>query len=160
MKLSDFMVPDAIVPELASQERDDVIRELVTSLASAGSIAKDQVDKIAEQIIERENQGSTGIGKGIAVPHIKHESVKEIVGTIGCSPIGIDFSSLDKAPVFSVMLLLSPPNNPDRHLEAMESLFSHLQRDMFRKFLRQAETREAILDLIAEADEAPQQSGL
>jgi nitrogen PTS system EIIA component len=54
------------------------------------------------------------------------------------------------------MLLISPTNKPEKHLEAMEKLFSHLQRDMFRKFLRQAETTEAIIDLIQEADEAPQ----
>ena len=94
------------------------------------------------------------------MPHIKHESVTDIIGTIGVSSEGIDFNSLDKAPVFSVLLLLSPPNNPDRHLEAMEKLFSHLQRDMFRKFLRQAENREEIVDLLAEADESPQDSGL
>ncbi len=160
MKLSDFMVADAIVPNLTGDDRDAVIRELVESLANANAIPKEQVDEITQQIVERENQGSTGIGKGIAVPHIKHAAVKNIVGTIGCSKAGIDFASLDKAPVFSVMLLLSPPNNPDRHLEAMESLFSHLQKDMFRKFLRQADTAEAIMDLIAEADESTQQSGL
>jgi mannitol/fructose-specific phosphotransferase system IIA component (Ntr-type) len=88
------------------------------------------------------------------VPHIKHPSVQQIVGTIGCSKEGVDFASLDKAPVYSVLLLISPPNNPDRHLEAMESLFSHLQREMFRKFLRQAETREEIEDLLQEADES------
>ena len=160
MKLSDFMVADAIVPNLTGDDRDAVIRELVESLANANAIPKEQVDEITQQIVERENQGSTGIGKGIAVPHIKHAAVKNIVGTIGCSKAGIDFASLDKAPVFSVMLLLSPPNNPDRHLEAMESLFSHLQKDMFRKFLRQSDTAEAIMDLIAEADESTPQSGL
>ena len=94
------------------------------------------------------------------MPHIKHDSVTEITGTIGCSAAGIDFNSLDKAPVYSVLLLLSPWNNPDRHLEAMESLFAHLQRERFRKFLRQSETQEAIIDLIQEADEAQQESGL
>jgi nitrogen PTS system EIIA component len=160
MNLSDFMVADALVPNLKSTSRDDVIRELVEALARAGRINKSVVNEITKNLIEREKQGSTGIGKGIAVPHIKHASVTEIVGTIGRSKDGIDFSSLDKAPVYSVLLLLSPPNNPDRHLEAMESLFAHLQRDMFRKFLRQAETKEAIVDLLMEADESRQESGL
>ena len=75
MKLSDFMVADAITAELSSQNRDEVIRELVGSLANAGQISAGQVQEISQKIIERENQGSTGIGKGIAVPHIKHESV-------------------------------------------------------------------------------------
>ncbi|MCK4628221.1 MAG: PTS sugar transporter subunit IIA [Sedimentisphaerales bacterium] len=160
MKLSDFMVSEAIVPQLQSTSRDDAVRELVEALAHAGKVATKQVDEIVQKIIERETQGSTGIGKGIAVPHIKHPSTTEIVGTIGCSRNGIEFNSLDKAPVYSVLLLLSPPNDPDRHLEAMESLFAHLQRDRFRKFLRQSESTEAIIDLIQEADEAQQESGL
>lgn len=154
MNLSDFMVADAMIPELKGQSRDEVIRELVSALATAGKIGAGDVEEITLKIIEREKQGSTGIGKGIAVPHIKHPSVKQIVGTIGCSKRGLNFASLDKAPVFSVLLLLSPPNNPDRHLEAMESLFAHLQRDLFRKFLRQVNTREEIMDLIKEADES------
>lgn len=160
MNLNDFMVPEAILPEVQSETRDAVIRELVELLASAGHVPKTCIDEIVAKLIERENQGSTGIGKGIAVPHIKHPRVKEIAGTIGGSKKGIDFSSLDQAPVYSILLLLSPPNDPDRHLEAMESLFAHLQRDRFRKFLRQAETKEAILDLLTEADECTQESGL
>ena len=160
MKLSDFMVFDAIVPELESQSRDEAVLELVRSLAQAGQLEDSDVEEIAQQIIVRENQGSTGIGKGIAVPHIKHPSVKKIVGTIGCSKAGLDFSSLDKSPVYSVLLLVSPPDDPDRHLQAMENIFSHLQKEMFRKFLRQAEGKDAIIELVKEADEARQDSHL
>ena len=158
MKLSDFMVLDAIVPELESSLRDDAIRELVSSLSKSGQVKANKVDEITQQIIDRENQGSTGIGKGIAVPHVKHPSVKKIVGTIGCSHAGLDFSSLDKSPVYSVLLLISPPDDPDRHLQAMENIFSHLQKELFRKFLRQAEDQETIIELIKEADEARQDS--
>ena len=160
MKLSDFMIPEAFVPKLEVQTRDDVIKNLMEALVQSGKVSPDDLDDIIEKLVEREKQGSTGIGKGIAVPHIKHPSVTEIIGTVGCSSEGVDFNSLDKAPVFSVLLLLSPPNNPDKHLEAMEKLFSHLQRDMFRKFLRQAETKEQIVELLKEADESPQESGL
>ena len=160
MKLGDFMVTKAIIPNLESNSRDQVIVEMVEALSKAGKLAPEKVPEITDKIIERESQGSTGIGKGIAVPHIKHAGVTEIIGTIGCSTDGIDFHSLDKAPVYSVLLLLSPPNNPDQHLEAMEDLFAHLQKDRFRKFLRQAETTEAIVDLIQEADESQQESGL
>lgn len=153
MKLRDFMVRDALVPQLKSRSRDETIRELVEALSAAGRIMPAHVEDIISKLVERESQGSTGIGKGIAVPHIKHTSISEIVGTIGINGEGIDFNSLDKAPVYSVLLLLSPPNNPDQHLEAMENLFSHLQRDRFRKFLRQASTREALVDLIMEADD-------
>jgi len=160
MKLNDFMVSDALIPKLQSKTRDSVIGELVEALVRVGRVNSKNKSDIIEKLIERENQGSTGIGKGIAVPHIKHPSIKKITGTIGCSTKGLDFNSLDKAPVFSVLLLVSPPNQPDQHLEAMEKLFSHLQRDMFRKFLRQAESHQEITDLLTEADESPQENGL
>jgi PTS system nitrogen regulatory IIA component len=154
MKLSDFIVKDAIVAELQSTERDGVIRELVTSLAAAKAIAPADVDAVVKAIIDREKHGSTGFGKGVAVPHVKHPAIKKRVGAIGRSTVGVDFSALDQAPVYSVFLLLSPQNNPDGHLQAMENIFRNLQQDNFRRFLRQADSQAKIIDLLDEADQA------
>ncbi|MCH7719614.1 MAG: PTS sugar transporter subunit IIA [Planctomycetes bacterium] len=153
MKLSDFFVTESIVPELVSSDRNGVLRELVESLARCGALAPEHTKAVAQALIQRENQGSTGFGKGVAVPHIKHASVTSMLATIGRSSQGVDFAALDRAPVFTVVLLLSPADDPDAHLAAMERIFRHLQHDNFRKFLRQADTREAIRDLILEADE-------
>jgi mannitol/fructose-specific phosphotransferase system IIA component (Ntr-type) len=127
---------------------------MVQSLAAHGVIPMDSVETIARAAIARENQGSTGFGKGVAVPHVKHECITKMAGTIGRSSRGIDFAALDRAPVYTVVMLLSPANEPDAHLAAMEKVFRHLQRENFRRFLRQAETRESIVELIREADEA------
>ena len=153
MKLTDFVASEAIVAELEATDRNGVIRELTAALARAGAVDPDKQEAVARAIITRENQGSTGFGKGVAVPHVKHAGVDRIVAAIGRSSKGVDFSALDRAPVYTVVLLLSPADNPDGHLQAMESIFRHLQRDSFRKFLRQSETPEAIIDLIREADE-------
>jgi nitrogen PTS system EIIA component len=153
MKLSDLVVTDAIRPILKAQTRDEAIEELVVALAEAGAIPKRSATDIAKAIIARESQATTGIGKGIALPHAKIKGIKKPLATLGGSPEGLDFSSLDSKPVYSVILLLSSPENPDEHLQAMETIFRHVQRDIFRKFLRQAETREAMIDLIEEADE-------
>lgn len=153
MKLTDFVVKDAIEPNLKGTNRNAVIRELVASLVSAGALNEADGEAVSRAIIQRENQGSTGFGKGVAVPHVKHAKVGRIMATIGRSANGIDFAALDRAPVYAVFVLLSPPDNPDGHLQAMESIFRHLQRDNFRKFLRQSETREAIMELVEEADE-------
>ncbi len=155
MKLSDIFVGAAVIPELQAKDRNGVIRELVASLAAAGKISEARVDAITKAVIKRENAGSTGFGHGVAVPHEKLDAVKEMVATIGLSPSGMDFAALDRAPVYSVVLLLSPANAPDQHLAAMENIFRHLQRDSFRRFLRQASTREAIIDLVCEVDELP-----
>ena len=71
MKLKDFIVADAIVADLAATDRDGALRELVTSLASADAVSSDAVDDIVAALIKREQNGSTGFGKGVAVPHVK-----------------------------------------------------------------------------------------
>jgi len=153
MKLSDIMIGDAIVPELKATTRDAAVAELVEALAEAGAIPKKSVEDVTKAIVAREAQATTGIGKGVALPHAKLKGIKKPIGTIGRSSDGIDFSSLDAKPVYSVILLLSSPENPDEHLQAMETIFKHVQRDIFRKFLRQSQTKEAVVDLIHEADE-------
>jgi mannitol/fructose-specific phosphotransferase system IIA component (Ntr-type) len=153
MKLSDIIVTDAIIPDLQSTSRDEVIEQLVSALAEAGAISKKSIKEATAAVLAREKQATTGIGKGIALPHAKIKSVKKVVGAIGRSSRGIDFSALDSKPVYIVLLLLSNPENPDEHLQAMETIFKHVQRDIFRKFLRQSETTQAIAELINEADE-------
>jgi mannitol/fructose-specific phosphotransferase system IIA component (Ntr-type) len=106
---------------------------------------------LTKTIIQRENEASTGIGKGVALPHIKADGVEEPVAAIGRSSQGLDFRSLDKQPVYSVILLVSPKENPDKHLQAMEILFRNLNHDDFRRFLRQAQTAEEIEDIIRDA---------
>ncbi len=153
MKLREFIISEAIVANVKATDRDGAIRELVTSLSTAGSLPADAVDEVVAALIKREQNGSTGFGKGVAVPHAKHPKVKQMAGTVGRSEAGIDFAALDHQPVYSIVLLLSPENQPQQHLQAMNIVFSNLQKDMFRKFLRQSTTREAIVDLFDEADQ-------
>lgn len=152
MKLSDIISPEAVIPQLVSTERDGVVRELVDGLVAAGKASKKLGDELVEAVISREKKGSTGFGKGVAVPHVKHDDIKAMGAAIGISPSGVDFNALDKQPVFTVMLLLSPAGKPDQHLQAMESIFTNLQKDRFRSFLRQATTVQQVLDVIEEAD--------
>jgi mannitol/fructose-specific phosphotransferase system IIA component (Ntr-type) len=76
-----------------------------------------------------------------------------MVGTVGRSAAGLDFAALDHQPVYSVVLLLSPENSAQPHLQAMNIIFSNLQKDMFRRFLRQSATQQSISDLLDEADQ-------
>ncbi len=153
MKLADVVCQDAIVAELGSSDRDVVIEKLVQSLGEHQKMKAADVKALTKAVIKRENEASTGIGKGVAVPHVKHKSIAKPVAVVGCSQEGISFASLDKEPVYSVFLLLSPVSDPDKHLQAMETIFKNLQKDDFRRFLRQARTREAIIEAIKDADD-------
>jgi mannitol/fructose-specific phosphotransferase system IIA component (Ntr-type) len=155
MKFADFVCFKATIPELQARDRDGVIAELVLSLNKAGKLEKRKCKEIIRTMIERENEASTGMGKGVAVPHVKSKAVKDVVAVVGQSSAGIDFSALDKQPVYSVILLISPVDDPDKHLQVMETVFRHLQQDKFRRFLRQCRGSEQIEDLLREADENP-----
>lgn len=155
MKFMDFICFESLKAELESDSRDAVIAELIFALDKAGRLGKNNADNIIKEIIKRENEASTGLGKGVSIPHVKHQDVKNVVATVGQSTRGIDFCSLDKQPVHTVILLVSPAENPDKHLQAMEYIFRHLQIDKFLKFLRQSRTAEQIEDLLREADENP-----
>jgi mannitol/fructose-specific phosphotransferase system IIA component (Ntr-type) len=155
MKFKDFVCFDATITELKASDRDGVIVELVSSLCKAGRLRKDKCEEITREVIKREDEASTGLGKGVAVPHVKHGAVKKVIAAIGQSSAGINFFSLDKQPVYSVILLISPADDPDKHLQAMESIFKHLQQERFRKFLRQCRSPQQVEDLLNEADEDP-----
>lgn len=152
MKLRDIVVKKAIIPSLAAVKRDDAIRELMDALVQAGKVTPDQRDGFVKSIIARENRGSTGFGHGVAVPHAKSPSIKQLSVAVGISRSGVEFNALDKQPVHSIFLLLSPENRPEEHLDAMEAIFGNLSRDQFRRFLRQAGSVEDVVTLLEEAD--------
>lgn len=152
MDLRDIVNGDAIVPALESATRDEVIAELVGSLIAAGVAGEDRTDEIMAAILERERKGSTGFGKGVAIPHVKLKGVDTMSAAIGVSADGIDFNALDKQPVYSVFVLISPADDPEQHLKAMEVIFKNLSKESFRRFLRQATTKDEVLTLLEDAD--------
>ena len=152
MKFCDFVKEEAIKPELESQDKEGVIQELVASLVASGMLDADNQESIVEAIMKREELGSTGIGRGIAVPHTKHPSVDRLVGTVGVSPEGVDFKSLDGEKVQLFFLLVSPPDRPGDHLRALENISRQLRDETFCRYLKQSKTAADIQQLLEEAD--------
>jgi len=152
MKFADFVCTEAIRAKLEADDKESVIRELAQSLANAKRIAPSELDGIVKAIMKREELGSTGIGRGVAVPHTKHPSVDRLVGTVGVSTAGVDFDSLDGEKVHLFFLLISPPDRPGDHLRALENISRQLRDDTFCRFLKQAKSPEDIRQLLEEAD--------
>ncbi len=152
MKFADFVVREAVRAELAADDKEAVIREMVQSLLDAGGIEPGEFESIVKAILKREELGSTGIGRGVAVPHTKHPSVEKLVGTVAVSTEGVDFDSLDGEKVNLFFLLISPPDRPGDHLRALENISRQLRDDTFCRFLKQSKTNEDIVQLLDEAD--------
>jgi len=153
MKFADFVLREAIHTEIKATTKEGVIREMVRSLLVAGGIKEDEYEGIVKAIIRREELGSTGIGRGIAVPHTKHPSVDRLVGTVAISQDGIDFDSLDCEKVYLFFLLVSPPDRPGEHLRALEHITRQLKDETFCRFLKQSKTQDDICQLLEEADD-------
>ncbi|MCU0959185.1 MAG: PTS sugar transporter subunit IIA [Pirellulaceae bacterium] len=152
MKFADFIRVGAIKADLVAEDKEGAIRELVAGLVDAKDIEDDEQESIIKAIMKREELGSTGIGRGVAVPHTKHPSVQRLIGTVGVSAEGVDFNSLDGEKVQLFFLLISPPDRPGDHLRALENISRQLRDDTFCRFLKQAKTAEDVQQLLEEAD--------
>lgn len=145
MKLMDFLIPDAIEPNMKSTTKADAIKELVGLLKQAGAIANE--DSVAKVVLEREELGTTGIGEGIAVPHGKSDSVDKLVAAFGRSEKGINFESIDNQPVHLLFLLVAPIDSAGPHLMALARISRLLKNKDFREELINAEGKSEILKM-------------
>lgn len=152
IRITDFVVREAIVPSIESGSKEAVIRELVASLKSTGKVSETDEEHIVKAIMRREQLGSTGIGRGVAIPHAKHESVGKLVGTVGLAPRGIPFESLDNDPVNVFVMLLYAPERPGEHLRALEAVSRLLRDEKFCQSLLHCKTREEIWQMLCQAD--------
>jgi mannitol/fructose-specific phosphotransferase system IIA component (Ntr-type) len=152
MNFSDFIEVNAIRADLKAEDKETVIEELVESLVQSGGVRPEDKMGIVDAVMKREELGSTGIGRGVAVPHTKHPSVNRLIGTVGISRNGVEFNSLDGEKVHIFFLLVSPPDRPTNHLRALENISRQLRDDTFCRFLRQSQTVEDIRQLLDEAD--------
>lgn len=153
MKFADFITTKAIRTELKAQSKQGIVEELVQALLDSADVEADQREDIIASIMKREELGSTGIGRGVAVPHTKHPSVQKLVGTVGVSEEGVDFESLDGERVQLFFLLISPPERPGDHLRALENISRQLRDESFCRFLKQSKTPVDINHLLQEADD-------
>lgn len=152
MKLSDFVVPEAIIPDLQATSKENAIRAMVASLKTCSSIRPEDEESIVAALLKREELGSTGIGNGVAVPHTKHPSVDRLIAAVALSRGGVDFASLDGESVYILFLLVSPPDRPGDHLRGLENISRHLRNQNFCNFLKQAKSKQEVVELLHEAD--------
>ena len=151
MKITEFLIPEAIISGLRSSGKDDVIREMIEALAKSGHVKN--VEHTVEVLLEREKLGSTGIGQNIAVPHAKSDEVKTLLVSVGTSEKGVDFESLDGDPVNIIFLVIAPIDATGLHLKVLARIARLLKDKVFRNFLRRCKTAEAIYQTIKEEDE-------
>ena len=140
-----ILKPEHVVAALQSNRKFDALRELTAVLEDAAAI-QDHKQFLAD-LIRREKQSSTGIGKNVAVPHVHEDSIRKEVLAVGISKEGIDFDSVDGDPVHIIALLATPVKHQKKHMELLASLSRMLQDQETRSQLVDAAAATAIVEI-------------
>ncbi|MGQ0612379.1 MAG: PTS sugar transporter subunit IIA [Planctomycetaceae bacterium] len=152
MRLQDHCTAEAVLSSLEASDKEDALGQLVEALVAAKAIPKAKAPLIRKEIVERELQASTGIGRGIGIPHARSAHVKRISLAIGRVPGGLEFGAVDGERVKVILLLVSPVDQTEQHLAAMRAIVK-MARDPYQaKRLHSCATPQSFLDLIAELD--------
>lgn len=153
MKIMDFLSKKAVITDLKSNKKEDILRELIDVLVEAGEIEKRHHNKLIDALMARETLGSTAIGQGVGIPHAKSDCVRKLVAAFGLSRKGVSFDSLDAEPVYIFFLLLAPVGSAGPHLKALARVSRLLKDKYFRDSLRQCQDEKSVIKIIAQEDE-------
>ena len=150
-KLIGYLRTDALVLDMQAGTKEEAIRELVQVVVDHGEISADDQEAVVQAVLVREERGSTGLGDGIAIPHVRDcEHVNGLTGAFGRSKDGIPFDAIDGNPVDLVFLILGGAGTNDEHIKILQGLASLRQNQHFLRFLRDAADEEAVVDVIKE----------
>jgi mannitol/fructose-specific phosphotransferase system IIA component (Ntr-type) len=147
MNLGDLLTVEQIIPEMKSTERWSAIVELVELLVSLGKILPEDKESVLSALRAREETMSTGIGFGIAIPHASSDRLKNVVAAFGRSTGGIEFESLDNAPVRYIVLFVVPKDQFQVHLRTLAAIAKFLNDRSVREALGAAHSAEEILQI-------------
>jgi len=146
MSLIDLIEEKVVKTPLESNDKPEVLRELVQILKDAGEI--DDYDAVLKAVQEREDKQSTGLELGIAVPHCKTAAVTSLKFAMGIAPQGIDFDSMDGQPSKLFFLLVAAPDQPGPHVEALSEIAKLARSKAFCKALIYAENAKEVVELM------------
>ncbi len=151
VKLLDLIDPQCIKLELESRKKKELTEEMVDLLFQSGKIEKKE--KVEEIMMEREKKGSSGIGEGIAIPHVMSSEVPKTLMAFGLSKKGIHLGSIDGKPIYLVFFLIGPINDAIFHLKILAKLCRFLHNSLFKEALLNADSKEEIIQAFAEEEE-------
>jgi mannitol/fructose-specific phosphotransferase system IIA component (Ntr-type) len=146
--------PAHVSAALAAVSKDDAVRELAALFVASGSLQKSKGEALAQEVLTREGEGTTGIGGSVAVPHAKTSLVKDLLVAVGLSAEGIDFSSVDGDPVHVVFLIAAPPDATQEYLALMRWVVSLTRSKYWMKLLKACSTPEAVVEVLDESTTA------
>jgi fructose-specific phosphotransferase system IIA component len=150
MKLTDYIAPGHVKIKLEGENKEEVIEELVSLLVDTSDV--EDPDAIYEAVMNREREGSTGLERGVAIPHAKSDAVKSLSIVIGISRAGVDFAALDGKPSHLFFLMVAPTSESGPHVQAIAKIVKMIKLDKFRKKLLDAKKPDDVVEAISRVE--------
>jgi len=148
MALLDLLEEKIVKVPLVSDNKPEVIRELVEVLAEAGKIRNPE--GVIQAVMERESMGSTGLDKGIAVPHARTTEIDTLCVAVGISAGGIDFEALDGEDSHLFFMIVAPPDQSSQHIQVLSEIAGIARSSAFCRMLTHAENAAEVIELFME----------
>ncbi len=151
MKISEILNTDSIMVDLNVESKKELLEQMIFLAEKSRKII--DRDEVRQEILEREKIMSTGVGKGIALPHAKTNSITDTIGAVAILSQPVDFNSIDDKPVSIVFLLLGMENNVGNHLRLLSKISRLMNNDSFRGNLLQCRTSNEVLELFIQFED-------
>lgn len=153
MNLSQLLTEDLIKIGLRHTDKQGIVEELVAILVAAGRVT--DPNALVTATMEREAKGSTGLERGVAVPHCKTDAVTELTCSMAISHDGLDFDAADGKPSYIFIFLAAPPEMSGPHVRALANIAKLSQNEEFLRDLRLAATPGEALEIITKEETRP-----
>lgn len=150
MRLSELISSELIFPSVPGSDRPTALRAMAERLSQVQAVG--DCDQLYRRLWEREELGTTAIGKAVAVPHCKIEGLSSVIVAIGLSENGVDFLSQDGIPVRLMFVVLSPADAPAEHLQSLAAISKWVKADSHVERVLSLGDPEAIARLIEEEE--------
>jgi fructose-specific phosphotransferase system IIA component len=144
MTIFSLLRPETVIPNMEASDKSEVLERLVSSLK--GQVSNGELEKIREAVFEREKIMSTGVGKGLAIPHGKAAGIEQTYAAFGMLKDAVDYEAIDDQPVNMVFLLVGPQASNSLHIKMLSRISRLMNNSDFRDRLRKCETADEIIE--------------
>ncbi len=151
MRLSNLIKKDLIIKETKAKTRDEIIKEVVSFLKNKNLVHEEK--ELVQKLIERENQATTAVADGIAIPHCKSKHLEEPLISLALSREGLDFNSTNKKPTYLFFFVITPEDQPAKHLQVLALIAQLIKKggNLAKRILKAKDEKE-ILNIIREEE--------
>jgi len=144
MNIFSLLNPETVLPNLEATDKTEVLDKLVSSLE--GKVSNGELEKIREAVFEREKIMSTGVGKGLAIPHGKAAGIEQTYAAFAILKDPVDYEAIDDEPVNMVFLLVGPQASNSLHIKMLSRISRLMNNSEFRSRLHECSTAEEIIE--------------